>query len=260
MAGELTPAWVLHRRPYGDSSFLLELFTLDLGRVSAIARGVRRKARGGAVNGLAQPFTPLLVALGGRGELQTLRQVEAAGAASMLMGQRLFSGLYVNELVLRLLPRFDPMPDLFAMYSQAINGLVEDELERVLRPFELQLLMDIGYNLEIDSDCFGETLETQHYYILDPERGLVMTEGATSEGLILGAHLKKLSALRRSGEDLDEQSRQLLKKLTRLALAHRLGPRPLRSRALARSFVSVKKPQSARFPDVINAHNDGDAE
>ncbi len=258
MAGELTPAWVLHRRAYGDNGFLLELLTLEFGRISAVARGVRRKARGGTVSGLAQPFMPLLVAFGGRGELQSLRQVEAAGAAPTLMGQRLLSGLYANELILRLLPRFDPMPDLFAMYSQAINDLASGELEQVLRPFELQLLADIGYSLALDSDCFGDSLRAQRHYVLDPERGLVMAEHDAGEGLILGAQLKKLSESRRLGEILDGPSRRLLKKLTRLALAHRLGPRPLRSRALAQSFVAVDKPQAVNFLNVINTKDSGD--
>jgi DNA repair protein RecO (recombination protein O) len=260
VAGDLTPAWVLHRRPYGDNGCLLELFTLGMGRVSAVARGIRRKARGGAINGLAQPFTPLLVALSGRGELHNLRQIEAAGAASTLLGQRLFSGLYVNELMLRLIPRFDPMPDLFAMYSQVIATLPGGEVEGVLRPFELQLLMDIGYNLAIDCDCFGERLQAEQSYVLDPDRGLIAAQAGSAENLVLGRDLNQLSRQRSSGDGLDDQSRRLLKKLTRQALAHRLGPRPLRSRALARAFVAVEKPQLARSSIALCVPSSGDIE
>ena len=260
MAGDLIPAWVLHRRPYGDNGCLLELLTIEMGRVSAVARGIRRKARGGTINGLAQPFRPVLVALSGRGDLQNLRQIEAAGAASMLLGQRLFSGLYVNELMLRLLPRFDPMPDLFAMYSQVMSSLPHGEVESVLRPFEMQLLMDIGYHLDIDSDCFGEALNLEHTYMLDPDRGLIAAIAGSTEELMLGSHLQQLSLQRSSGEDLDDQSRRLLKRLTRQALAHRLGPRPLRSRALARSFAAVDHPQLARSQVGLNTRPSGDIE
>lgn len=256
----MTPAWVLHRRPYGDNGCLLELLTLSMGRVSAVARGIRRKARGGAINGLAQPFTPLLVTLSGRGELHNLRQIEAAGAASTLLGQRLFSGLYVNELLLRLIPRFDPMPDLFAMYSQVIASLPRGEVESVLRPFELQLLLDIGYNLEIDCDCFGQCLDAGQTYVLDPDRGLIAAPVGTAANIMLGSDLSHLSRQRSSDECLDERSRRLLKNLTRQALAHRLGPRPLRSRALARSFMAVEKPPLARSSVAVSVPSSGDLE
>jgi DNA repair protein RecO (recombination protein O) len=120
MAGmrvNLQPAYILHSRPYRDSSVILEVFTPEHGRISALARGARRKSRGGSAAALLQLFTPLLLSFSGRGELKTLTAREAAGTAVSLRGDRLYSGLYVNELLVRLLHRYDPHPQLFVAYG-----------------------------------------------------------------------------------------------------------------------------------------------
>ncbi|MEM8548122.1 MAG: DNA repair protein RecO, partial [Pseudomonadota bacterium] len=115
----LEPAWVLHRRDYRDSSQIVDALTPGYGRLSLVARGVRRPKS--PHRGLLQPFRPLLLSWTGRRELVTLTDVERApGAVLELTGDALLSGFYVNELVLRLTHRFDPQPELFAVYSETL--------------------------------------------------------------------------------------------------------------------------------------------
>jgi len=145
---------VIHRRDYRDSSLLLELFTLEEGRLPAIARGAKSGRSGRAA--LLQPFLPLQLGLSGRGEIKTLGRVEAEGRAFLLTGKALYCGFYLNELLMRLLQRADPHRELFGHYLRALAGLAQGErLEAWLRGFEIDLLEEIGYqmllHLEADS-------------------------------------------------------------------------------------------------------------
>ena len=116
------PAWVLSRKHYGDNGLLVEFFTAECGRCGAVVRGANRKKRGGSFAMLLQPFQPLLVSLVGKSELKYLRQA-GAPPRMLLRGESLMSGLYLNELLSRVLPRFDAMPSVFVEYSRAIERL-----------------------------------------------------------------------------------------------------------------------------------------
>ena len=122
------PAFVLHRIPYRDSSQIVELFTRGHGRVSVVARGARRPRS--PWRGLLQPFNELLVSWTGRSELRSLVAAEPAGQRMPLAGERLFSGFYMNELILRLLQRHDPHDPLYHAYRQALAALVLRSLRR----------------------------------------------------------------------------------------------------------------------------------
>src|SRR5690554_7651986 len=111
--------WVLHRRPYRNTSVIVDFFGGGVGRLGAIARGGQREP-------LVQPFKPLLVQLRGRGELRTLTAVEPAGAASALVGDALYCGLYLNEILVRLLHRDDPQPELLPIYEHTLTALAAD--------------------------------------------------------------------------------------------------------------------------------------
>ncbi len=232
MRVSLQPAWVLHARPYRDTSLLLEIFTAEHGRESLVARGARsqRRRRGGNQAALLQPFVPLLVSWVGRGELHTLTACEAAAAGPQLRGERLFSGLYLNELLLRLLHRHDPHPRLFASYAGTLGRLAEaPALDAVLRRFELDLLDELGYGFALDSDGLsGEALQAQHCYRFDTEHGLVRT-AASQAGALPGGDLLQIAA-----GDFSGDARSTARRLLRAALASHLGPEPLRSRALFR--------------------------
>ena len=162
MAGHrqlLQRAYVLHHHPYRDSSALVEIFSEHHGRVGLVARGVR--GRRNPRQALLQPFTPLLLSWSGRGELMTLVDVEAEAPNAMLQGMVLMSGFYVNELLLRLLRRHDPHPQLFLYYDQLLQRLARlegdnpPELAIALRLFEKVLLDEIGYGLVLACDGLG---------------------------------------------------------------------------------------------------------
>ena len=127
---QLQPAYVLHHRPYRDTSRILELFTRDHGRVSVFARGARGGVKSGAsLLPLLQPFNRLLVSWSGRGEAGQLTGAEFDGAMTPLPPDRLVHGFYLNELLLKLFARHDSHPDVFALYSQTMDRLkVEDAI------------------------------------------------------------------------------------------------------------------------------------
>lgn len=241
----LQPAWVLHRQAYGDSGFLVELLTAETGRLTVVARGARRKARGGSVMGLLQPFLPLLVAWSGRGELKSLKRVEVAAAAVPLQGRATFSALYLNELLTRLLPRFDPMPELFALYGQVLQQLVQGEEAWLLRQFELRLLTELGYAQALSVDFQGDAIEAASHYRYLPSEGFSRQIAAgdsrerneSPESLVSGSSLLELDQALESERVPSPAGRKLLKTINRMAFDHLLGGRPLKSRELMRAFL-----------------------
>lgn len=244
----LQPAYVLHQRPYRDSSLLLELFTPEYGRVGLVARGARGpKSR---LHGVLQPFQPLLVSWAGRGELATLCGAEAHGPAQRLNGQSLISGFYLNELLLRLLARHDAHPALFTIYRETFPRLVVEE-QRALRIFEKHVLKEIGYALVLDHEAeSGAPVEPDKMYTYRLEQGPVQydEDNRQDAGLILsGASLLSLMH-----EELrDEQSLREVKPLMRAALALYLGGKPLQSRALLINMhKTMNPPKAAQQPDV----------
>ncbi len=231
MRAVLQPAYILHSRPYRDTSLLLEAFTAEDGRLSLVSRGARRRARGGSGSALLQPFTPLLLTFGGRSELKTLTAVESAGAALRLAGERLFSGLYLNELLVRLLHRNDPHPGLFAAYGAALEGVSgDDEIETVLRRFEFTLLDELGYSFDLAAEGdTGAAVRSGHWYHYRPDCGLVAgrDHGGATAAAFAGDDLLLMAAGEFGGA-----ARQTAKRLLRLALAEHLGDAPVRSRDL----------------------------
>lgn len=234
MRVSLQPAYILHSRPYRDTSVLLEAFTAEQGRISLVGKGARRRARGGSNAALLQPFTPLLVSFSGRAELKTLTQVEPAGGAIPLRGERMYSGLYINELLVRLLHRHDPHPALFALYGEALAELASDQpLDPVLRRFEYRLLRDLGYSFELGIDGrSGELLREDALYHYHPDYGLVESLGVTEPGQ---PSYSGTELLQMSQGDFEGSARLCAKRLMRQALAVHLGDTPLRSRELFRA-------------------------
>lgn len=241
----LQPAYILHSRPYRDSSLLLEVLTAEHGRISLVGRGARRRSRGGSNSALLQPFRPLLLSFGGRGELRNLQGLEAAAAPLILRGERLYSGLYLNELLVRLLHRHDPHPPLFAAYSVTLQELVSGPCaEAALRRFELQLLNELGYGFELAVDGIsGEPIAAQHWYFYDSQHGMVPGAAGNDPArpAFLGADL-----LRMADGELDGDLRLAARRLLRLVLASHLGDTPLKSRDLFRQHRAMIAPRSGR--------------
>jgi DNA repair protein RecO (recombination protein O) len=232
---ESEPAYVLHSWPYRETSLLLEVFTREYGRLGALAKGARRpKSR---ARGLLQPFVPLLVACVGRGELLTLTEYESFGFLPYLSGRRLVSAFYLNELIMRLLHRWDPNPALFDGYQIAIRTLASEEpIEPALRLFEKVLLKTLGYELQLVKEVeSGEAVHPEKLYRYDPERGPILVDALQKGGafypekrLYQGKSLLALAA-----EELSETSvLSEVKRLMREALLLHLGDRPIESRKL----------------------------
>jgi DNA repair protein RecO (recombination protein O) len=227
---QVHPAYILHRRPFSNTSLLIECFSLSHGRFPAVAKGVNR--RNSSATGLLQPFQPLLIRWSGRGEVKTLNFFEAAAPSLMLQGQILYCGFYLNELIFRLLERDDPYEALFGIYGSTLSKLSQgDSVEPVLRRFEIELLEQLGFGLVLDRNVQdGSALIPEQRYHYEMERGPVPCSHVDPSG-ISGATLIGLH----SGCQLDEALLFEARKLTRVALRYYLGDRPLKSRELFRT-------------------------
>lgn len=223
----LHSAFILHHRPYSNTSLLLECFTASNGRFPAIAKGVRTRSSGG--RGLLQPFTPLVIGWGGRGEVKTLTSFEANGLAINLEGRALYCGFYVNELIMRLLERNDPHEGLYDLYQETLDGLAStSEFEQTLRRFELLFLVELGYGLLLDRDAeTGEQISPGRRYHYELERGPLLAE-MRSASTVKGCTLLALA----QDQQLDKEGRKEARMLMRQVLAQYLGDRPLKSREL----------------------------
>jgi DNA repair protein RecO (recombination protein O) len=231
----LEPGFVLHQRPYRDSSQLLECMTAAHGRMGLVARGSRRAAT--RQRALLQPFVPLKLSWIRRGDLGRLTHVEAIGPSYSLEGQRLLAAFYANELLLRLLARGDPNGDAFSCYSRCLAKLGETtSVARTLRVFELELLRALGYGLELDGDTdTGEPLRAESRYVYELEHGFRRAQGADpDEDCYPGRDLLALRALTLD----DDASLRTAQRLLGRALRAHLGERPLKSRLVLQDIVS----------------------
>ncbi|GFE80805.1 DNA repair protein RecO [Steroidobacter agaridevorans] len=226
---QLQPAYVLHHRPYRDTSRILELFTRDHGRVSVFARGARGGAKASAsLLPILQPFNRLLVSWSGRGEAGQLTGAEFDGAMTPLPADRLVHGFYLNELLLKLFARHDSHPDVFALYSQTMDRLKLEDAIRPLRLFEKRLLEAIGYGLALERDAQdGSQLDPDASYHYRMEQGPVRVEGAAESALVYsGATLLSIGREELSDPAVCTDARRLL----RAALDRCLDGRELRTR------------------------------
>jgi DNA repair protein RecO (recombination protein O) len=226
----LEPSWLLHARNYQESSLLLEVFSRQHGRVGLIARGVRRSKKGR--QGLLQPFCPLLCSWLSRGELGTLTDVERrTELASGLSRSLIASGFYLNELLLRLLPRNDAHPELFKTYQQALFALQKgEELQQCLRCFERDLLTALGYGLLLTHEALsGEAIDAAGAYNYQIESGPLRAAQMSSSPLqVQGDSLLALAA----GHFENRQQRREGKAMMAAIIKHYLGGEEPRSRAL----------------------------
>ena len=223
------PAYVLHSRAYRESSALVDFLTPQ-GRLRAVMRGARGKA-----GSLARPFVPLEVEFRGRGELKSVSRLEAAGIPNLLHGEALFSGLYLNELLIRLLPEQDPHPATFDHYAMTVLALAQGRaLEPLLRSFEWRLLDELGYGFALDMDRLGQPIAAAGLYRLQADAGLEAV-GQLQPGVFHGSELLAMAEADWSVPG----ALAAAKRLMRQALAPHLGGRPLVSREL---FMTLKEP------------------
>lgn len=164
-------AFVLHTYAYKESSVIVDLFTVEHGRMAGIAKGAKRPASN--LRGALLSLQPLEIVFSGRGEVKTLTQAQWLPGQPWLTGQALMCGMYLNELLIKLLPREDPHPQLFDSYAATLLTLAEShEHSAILREFEISLLTEMGYALELEKDIgTGEALLPETLYRYDPLAG-----------------------------------------------------------------------------------------
>lgn len=223
------PAYLLHARAYRETSVLAEWFLPEQGRVGTILRGARRKGQS-----IPAPFQPFFVQLAGMGELKQVHALEPAGPALALHGSALFSGLYLNELLVRLLPRELPQPELFIAYGGALGDLTDVSatdliaIEAVLRGVERQVLEAMGQTVSNSHQAdTHEVLQADQHYQYYPEHGWLPAR-AGQRGACAGADILAVG----NDDFSTPERRRLAKVLYRLALEPLLAGKPLKSRDL----------------------------
>jgi DNA repair protein RecO (recombination protein O) len=231
-------AFVLHSYPYSETSLLVEAFTRSHGRLPLVAKGARRQ--GSALRGTLLAFQPLTLAWAGRGEVRTLVRCDWQGGYPLPRGEALLCGFYVNELVLRLLPREDPHEQLFDHYALAVARLAESAASGpVLRAFERRLLQELGYALTLDRDAAtGAPIEPEDLYRYEPERGPVPVSraGASEDPRVVhGRVLLALATDDYGNAATAAAARQLMGAL----IDHRLDRQTLHSRTVFRALQDL---------------------
>lgn len=245
MRCQLQPAYVLHHRPYRDTSQILELFTREHGRVTVFARGSRgARKSGGTLLSVLQPFNRLLLSWTARTEAGQLTGAEFDGAVALLPPDRLVSGFYLNELLLKLFAKHDAHPEVFDLYDETMTGLkhASDALAP-LRTFEKRLLEFLGYGLALDRDAAGAPLEPDVSYQYRLEQGAVRTS-SVAEGMFIfsGATLLAISTDDYGDASVAADARRLL----RAALDRVLDGRELKTRQVMMDLRQTRVPRPSK--------------
>ena len=234
---EKVPAYVLHQRNYRESSLLVDLLTRDAGIVRVVAQGAHRNKS--PWRGLLQAFVPLVVSWSAKSELGTLKQADCVRYCRPLSRQYLLSGLYINELIMRLVYPYAPVGSLFDAYQTLHTGLLQaanqfdEKWQRHLRVFEKQVLTTLGVGLDCQYDCLTETpIEADKTYRLVPEQGfthILATETASGQSPIFqGQSLMALdNEVFPTIDSLNDA-----KRIMRMLFKPLLGRRSLKSRDL----------------------------
>jgi DNA repair protein RecO (recombination protein O) len=227
----LTPGYILHHRPYRDTSRILEVLTRDHGRLTLFARGVRGPSA--RLAPLLQPFQLLLLSWSGRGEAPQLTGAERGAASAALPAPCLLAGFYLNELLLKLTTRHDALPELFDEYHAALERLrAGAALAPCLRVFEKRLLELLGYGVDLASEArSGAPIAADGYYDFRPGLGLVPARHREAPAV------RGRSLLRLAAESLEEAEELAdAQRVLTAALAACLEGRPLSTRAVAKSM------------------------
>ncbi|WHR50238.1 DNA repair protein RecO [Vibrio furnissii] len=235
MSDGLQRCFVLHRRPYSETSLILDVFSEEYGRLTLLAKGARSKRSN--LKGALQPFTPLLLKWSGNSSMKTLRQAEAISLGLPLTGIHLYSAMYVNELVGRVLAPEVPSPGLFHDYLFALAELAQsDNPEPPLRRFELALLSSLGYGVDfLHCAGTGEPVDPAMTYRYREQKGFIAS--VRRDNLtFLGNELIAISERRFT----TKEQLQAAKRFTRIALKPYLGGKPLKSRELFRQAMQPR--------------------
>jgi DNA repair protein RecO (recombination protein O) len=239
------PAYMLHAYPWRETSLVVEVFTREFGRVALVARGAKRPTS--HFRGVLSVFCPLLVAWSGRGEVKSLVRAEWCGGLAPLRGKGLLAGFYLNELLVRLLPRADAHEALFAAYGRALSALTALSAESAatsasrsaasstLRAFELELLREIGFLPALDHGDDGAPIDADALYRIESQRGLVRVEATADELCIHGATALAMARGEFELPRVAHESKAVLRQLIR----YHLEGRPLNTRRILQDLKEL---------------------
>ncbi len=230
------PVYVLHTYPFKETSLVVELFSQQFGRIAAVAKGARRPHS--AMRGMLQSFQILDGAWSGKNELKTLHSLDWSAGLTLLKGEALMCGFYMNELLLRLLPREDAHENLFEYYQATLKTLTENaeltnNVATILRRFELKLLQEMGYAVPLLLDENDGDIDANKSYRYEAEYGACEFGGnkiGMQKNSVQLSGKTMLDMARDDYSDLQTQSQS--KQLMRYLLAHYLGDKPLHTRQL----------------------------
>jgi DNA repair protein RecO (recombination protein O) len=238
------PAFVLHVWPYRETSLIVEAFTPDHGRVAMVARGAKRPRS--ELRGLLQAFQPLLLSWYGQAELKTLVRAEWRGGLPLPRGSALMCGFYLNELLLKLLAREDPHPQLYAAYERALTELAAgSEQATLLRRFELGLLAELGY-----APMFAREADTgapldpavAYHYAFDQGPRRAPAGGGTGGVAVRGSTLLALAEGRYPDAETAAQAKRLMREL----LDHHLEQRGIESRRVVQDLLALGESEASK--------------
>lgn len=228
----LQPGYILNYRKYRETSLILEVFTLDYGKINLLAKGVRKPKSKTA--GLLQPFLPLLLSFTGKFDLKTLTHVELVNLKTVyLTGLTLYCGFYVNELTGHFLHLHDPNPEVFDSYVECLRALAEvDRQEIVLRHYELNLLERLGYGVQLDFDPAAQKpVEADKLYEFYVESGPIEASNGQFSGRVLLAISNR--------EFTESNVRSAAKIIMRRVIDFYLQGKPLKSRSVINQVIKL---------------------
>jgi DNA repair protein RecO (recombination protein O) len=234
------PAYILHHRPFRDTSQLLDVISREHGKVTLVARGSRSAKS--KLRGILRPFQPLRLSWFLRSDLGTLTGAEIDASPLPLSGDALLSAYYVNELVLNFLHRHDPQPEIFDTYAQTIAALAQSgELAANLRVFEMELLRLLGYALNLEHDAnLHAPIEEQRSYEYRVEQGPVSVTRSEGPMVFAGVRLLGIAATRFEDPDVLRDAGRLLREVIR----HHLDGRELKSRKVLLDLHRARMPKN----------------
>lgn len=218
-------AYVLHTRDYRDTSKLVAFFTEDAGKITCVARAVKQEKS--PLKGILQPFQPLQIQYKGKTELKSLYSAENIALPHRFRGIQLYSALYLNELLYRLLQTEEPHERIFSLYQTTLQTLPEQG-EQALRAFEYDLLHELGFALTLNREvCNNSPIDPEAYYCFHPAEGLTWVNLPTTQSY-LGEDLLAMAQKDFSAQSVRFQAKKLFSEAIQYAMAHR----PLMSRKI----------------------------
>jgi len=232
------PAFILHKRPFRNTSLILDLFTKDFGRISLVAKGATGQRS--KLKGILQAFQPLHISWIRKTELGTVTSAETLSPPFMLVDDSLYAAMYINEIILKLTTKDDPHSEIFTKYLALLDQLKNKQnIEVNLRLFEKEMLQELGYELNLYQDAeTHDDIDPDLTYEFVPGFGLVNNQMQQADKLLFSGR----SICNFANNIFETESDLKFAKIVmKLSLQQLLGKEELKTRELFRSYLATKK-------------------